>query len=130
MLSVEVKNMKIIKKRNLTLLHKINREAETAIIERLNYVVGVEEVAVENNTTLNISYDLLEINLMKIQAILKDINYPIKESGFAKIKLGLLHYTEQNEYDNATISSSGCGSCSSGESNKSSGCCSSFEHKL
>ena len=101
--------MESIKNRKI-LVNKMTCEGcEEKIKKEIANLNGVIEVNADHKTgKVNVKYDILKIDMKSIEFKLKKIGYGIKGGFFNKLKIGFIHFLEENEKDNLTSKSSPC----------------------
>lgn len=72
----------------------------------LSDIDGVLDVSLAESSrnSIHVSYDLRQIDLSTIEALLFELGFHLDNSLFAKIKRALYYYTESNELENLSTS--------------------------
>lgn len=69
---------------------------------------GISEVRYDGNGVLDLSYDLMETNLLQIENAVRKLGGEPKKDILQNIKRGWIHFTEKNEFDNLMSIPSHC----------------------
>ncbi len=89
----------IIKKRSLKMNQKISPDQLGHISFLLLEVEGIKKcITGPNPYVLQIEYDLMKVNLKKIEELMESHNYILSGQWLSKFKRGWLHFIEENEY--------------------------------
>ena len=101
--------MESIKNRTLLVDNMVCEGCEEKIKKEISNLNGVLEVEVNYKTgKTKVKYDILKINLKSIEYKLKNIGYNLKGDFLIKLKIGFIHFLEENEKDNLTGKPSTC----------------------
>ena len=73
---------------------------ERNINNTLSELYGVNKVTADKSGKVYVEYDLMKVNLETIENSISELNYTISPGFLNKLKKGMIHFTEQNEYDN------------------------------
>lgn len=100
----------LIKRREIAFctLHPDRQQARSAV-SVLEPVTGVLGLETPNDAVLRVEYQLLEITLAEIEALLETRGFHLDNRLIIKLKRALYHYTEETQRANL--------GCSKGESN-------------
>ncbi len=79
-------------------------EIQTAIL-RLD---GVKRVEPESDGKFSVDYNLMKISLQEIEEVIQSKGHQMNAGFLARLKRAFIHYTEQNEFDNATAPDAPC----------------------
>ena len=101
--------MESIKKRKLLVNNMTCEGCEEKIKNEVLKLNGVNTVEVNHKTgTVNVRYDLLQVNLSEIENKIKSTGYKLNNNLLYKLKSGFIHFLEENERDNITTKVSSC----------------------
>ncbi len=89
----------IIKQHCLKLSESVNNDTKKSITKALETMRGVKSIHIETNK-LDITYDLLQTTLLKIEKCLKKTNRQLSGKFMERIKRFFINYTEETELDN------------------------------
>lgn len=89
----------VIKKRQLKTANPTGRSDEDAIRTGLVALDGVERVEVRPPDRINVVYDMMQVNLKKIDRTLSRLGHPLDGGLLRRIRRGWIGYTEQNMRD-------------------------------
>lgn len=98
----------ITKKRDLYPAQTLSKDTVNKIRDISTKVNGISDFLVNKNGSLHIEYDLLKINLQKIESIFKNYGIALNNSLLKRFKRGWIHFTEENEYANMTTAPRPC----------------------
>lgn len=79
-------------------------EIQTAILQ----LDGVKRVEPESGGGISVEYNLIKISLQEIEEVIESKGHRPKLGLFGRLKRAFIHYTEQNEFDNATAPDAPC----------------------
>jgi len=97
----------IIKRRVFMLDKAIGGMKGEALMMALNQLMSVQNISIEGNRVA-IDYNLLEVNANQIEEALTNAGASMGSGWAERLKLGWVHYTEENELDNLAASDSAC----------------------
>ena len=101
--------MAIIKRRKLHFSTMTDFAQAGHFVELLKKQVGVTDVRFdERDGILEVSYNLQLINLEKIERLLEETGMTWPQTFWARMKRGWIHFTEENELENAQAPSMPC----------------------
>ncbi len=79
------------------------------IKEALKNVDGIQTVRIDSNKNrIEVTYDLLHVQLKDIERLLEHIGYPVQNSFMNRMKDYFLHFSEKNERDNISAPLPAC----------------------
>jgi len=96
-----------IKQRTLHLAESLNSEHAALITEHLQQLMGIRHVAVNGNN-LQLEYDLLQVNEVKIEQSLSKIGVKLGEGWVDRLRRAWVHELENNELDNLAAPTHPC----------------------
>jgi copper chaperone CopZ len=101
--------MSSIKNRLLSVDNMKCEGCEENIKKELSNLNGVAEVEANYKTkTVSVKYDILKVNLKNIESKMNKIGYYLRKNLLYRMKIGLIHFLEENEQDNLNSSSTMC----------------------
>ncbi len=101
--------MESIKNRTFFVNNMVCEGCEEKIKNEILKLNGVMDIMANHKTaTVKIKYGLSKINVKNIEKKLKEIGYNLKGDFLFKLKMGFLHFLEENEKDNLTGKTSTC----------------------
>lgn len=89
----------VLKHRSLRLAGRCAPEALQVIVARLREMMGVTEVYVQDDR-LQISYDLLQVKLVRIEQRLNELEVPLDNGWWQQVRRGWTRNSEENELAN------------------------------
>jgi hypothetical protein len=89
-----------IKKRTLTLQNVCSQAQLNSAAISLSEMEGILDVSTRAINKLVVEYNLIKVNLFRIETLLEDLRIPASKSFFQKFKRGWIHFTEENEVQN------------------------------
>jgi|GEM_PF-1752394 len=100
----------ITKKHDLFYATSLKRETVNNLKSIIPKIKGITDFHENQNGSLHVEYDLMKINLQKIESIFKKYDVILNNSFLKRFKRGWIHFTEENEYSNMTTSHTCCNS--------------------
>ena len=91
----------IIKNRRLKVEGMTCEKCESNIESNLSQLDGILKVEANKSGSVAVEYNLMKVNISKIEMAIKDAGFNMPNGFFAKFARGWLSFTEQNEVDNA-----------------------------
>lgn len=101
--------MSTIKSRTILVENMVCEECEEKIKKEIYNLDGVEEVKANHKTKkVEIKYDISKVNLKNIENKMNKIGYNLRKNLLYKMKIGMIHFLEENERNNLNSSSIMC----------------------
>ena len=101
--------MNTIKNRTILVENMVCEACEEKIIKEIHNLNGVEEVKANHKIKkVEVKYDISKVNLKNIENKMNEIGYNFSKNLLYKMKVGLIHFLEENEQDNLNSSSTMC----------------------
>jgi len=97
----------ILKRRTMRLTAPLDNEVAKPLIPYLTEMMGVKEVAVENNK-VHITYDLLQVTEMQIEKALVEVGVQLGGGWLERLRRGWVHDSEEIELDNLAAPPAPC----------------------
>ncbi len=79
-----------------------------AALPLLGEATGIHKVALINNMTLRLTYDLITISLEQIETALQEVGFHLDNSLICRLRRALYYFTEENERSNRGLSRLTC----------------------
>jgi len=105
--SAKKKGQTIIKERKFRVGKALEAEQVEHIQSTLMDLMGIQRVDI-NGDRIDVVYDLLEVSVQHIQAVLEDIGVALGPTWAARLKLAWIEYVEENELDNLSLNAPAC----------------------
>lgn len=80
---------------------------EKKLNESIGKIKGVKKVSSDKNG-VRVEYDLMQVKLETIEKAIVDLGYGLKSNILEKMKRGLIHDAEDNEFENMTRPAAPC----------------------
>jgi len=99
----------LIKKRKFAVAGIKDQENANKVKEYLNKKEGISAVTVDSQRGfVRVEYDLRKINFETIEKSITELGFSLSQKIKEKFKRGMAKFTEQNELDNLTATTSSC----------------------
>lgn len=98
--SVKQQGLSYIKQRQIDLSQPLTAEVEQRMVACLMAMKGIRAFELQPQT-LCVEYDLLEVSEEQIEYQLQKLDVAVSNSLLSKVKRAFIHFSEQNELDNA-----------------------------
>jgi len=97
----------VIKQRSFVLDHPVQTSVEGILKTTLSEMMGVRDVRVAS-AKVTVTYDLLEATAEQIENDIEQAGAKLGTGWAGRLKRGWIHYTEENELDNLTVTNMAC----------------------
>ena len=98
----------IIKNRKLKVEGMTCVKCESNIEANLSKLDGILKVEANKSGSVAVEYNLMKVNIGKIEMAIKEAGFNMPNGFFAKFTRGWFSFTEQNELDNAAHTPQSC----------------------
>lgn len=92
----------IIKRRRIRLGTRLSSEGELILVDALRAIMGVREIKVDGDL-LEISYDLLQVTAVQIEALLGEIGVRLGEGWGDRLRRVFVHDSEEWEIESLEV---------------------------
>lgn len=101
----------VIKQRSIQFEKPLTDSQKRTLNRIISEAKGVHRLEFNGSSNVKISYDLMDINFLKIEKIIDDINCDLTKGPWKNFKKGWIHFVEENEYTNMKSVAHNCGCC-------------------
>jgi len=94
--------MAFLKNRRLTIDGMASEHGQQQVVQGLSELPGVQNVRADyQEGIVEIEYDVRQVQLQAIEKRIQELGYSLKMNWWERLRLGIIHFTEENERDAA-----------------------------